>query len=177
MIRRSLLCLAAAASMLTPVRAELVESSPNSFLVKTVVTIAAPPATVYDTLVNHLGQWWHAGHTFSGDSKNYTVDARPGGCWCERLPNGGGVEHATVVYADPGKKLRFSGALGPMQEFALTGTLTWDFVEKGGATETTLTYIAFGYRQGGLEKIAPFVDKTLTEQIGRLKNFVEKGTP
>ena len=49
------------------------------------------------------------------DAKNLSIDARPGGCFCEKLPNGGGVEHARVVYVAPREVLRLSGALGPLQ--------------------------------------------------------------
>ena len=40
-----------------------------------------------------------------------------------------------------------------------------------------MTYSVGGYRQGGLESLAPLVDSVLGAQLARLKNFAEKGVP
>ena len=45
---------------------------------------------------------------------NLSLDAAPGGCFCERLPNGGGVEHMRVTYVEPGKRIVLTGSLGPL---------------------------------------------------------------
>ena len=76
-----------------------VKVSSAGFLVRHEMTIAAPPARVYDALVREVGSWWNPSHTFTGDAKNLSIDARPGGCFCEKYPNGGGVEHLRVVHA------------------------------------------------------------------------------
>ena len=65
--------------------------TPNGFLVKFEVSVNAPVAKVYDALVGQIGSWWDSEHTYSGDAKNLSIDARPGGCFCEKLPNGGGI--------------------------------------------------------------------------------------
>ena len=75
--------------------------TPNGFVVKFDVNVNAPAAKVYDALVGQIGSWWDPQHTYSGDAKNLSIDARPGGCFCEKLPNGGGVEHARVIYVAP----------------------------------------------------------------------------
>ena len=67
--------------------------TPNGFLVKFDVSVNAPAAKVYDALVGQIGSWWNPEHTYSHDAKNLSIDPRPGGCFCEKLPNGGGVEH------------------------------------------------------------------------------------
>ena len=86
------------------------EITPNGFLVKLEVSVNAPATKVYDTLVGQIGSWWDSQHTYSGDAKNLSIDARPGGCFCEKLPNGGGVEHARVIYIVPhATRDRFSG--------------------------------------------------------------------
>jgi uncharacterized protein YndB with AHSA1/START domain len=145
--------------------------------VKIVLAVAAPPAKVYDALTRDIGRWWDPAHTYSGDSRNLSLEARPGGCFCEQLPAGGGVEHGRVVLVMPGKRLRLAGGLGPLQESGVSGALTWDVAEREGATELTLTYAVGGYRQGGLQGLAPIVDSVLAGQVRRLKSFAEKGTP
>jgi hypothetical protein len=124
-----------------------------------------------------VGRWWDPAHTYSHDSKNLSIDARPGGCFCERLADNGGVQHAMVVLAIPGKTLRLVGGLGPLQDSGLHGSLTWDLADREGGTDATLTYSVGGYRQGGLQALAPVVDAVLSTQLRRLKSFAEKGTP
>jgi hypothetical protein len=98
-----------------------------------------------------------------------------GGCFCEKLPNGGSVLHMTVVYAQPGQGLRLSGGLGPLQMSGATGHLSWTLAEKNGKTTLTQTYDVGGYMTGGLDKIAPVVDQVLGEQFDRLKVYAETG--
>jgi len=109
----------------SPVVGSVSNVSANGFLVTLDVTVAAPRDRVYRALVGDVGAWWSSDHTFSGDSRNLSIDARPGGCFCERLPGGGGGEHQRVVFVRPGEMLRLSGALGPLQSSAVTGTMTW----------------------------------------------------
>lgn len=158
-------------------RADVVEAYAHGFAIKTVVTIAAPRAKVYDALVQQVGRWWDPAHTYSADARNLSIDPRPGGCFCEQLPPGGGVQHGTVVLVLPGKTLRLIGGLGPLQEAGVSGSLTWDLAEREGATEATLTYSVGGHRQGGLQTLAAVVDSVLGTQLRRLKSYVERGTP
>ena len=151
--------------------------SSTGFLVRHTATIAAPPARVYDALVRQVGSWWHSDHTFSGDARNLSIDARPGGCFCEKLKEGGGVEHMRVVYAAPGERLRMSGALGPLQASGLAGSLTWSLAATPGGTTIELSYSVGGFLAGGFEKMAPAVSGVLEEQLRRLKLFVETGKP
>lgn len=159
------------------VRADVLEATPVGFELKTTVAIAAPRARVYDTLVNAVGRWWDPQHTYTGDAKNLSIEARPGGCFCERLPDQGGVQHAMVVLVIPGKTLRLVGGVGPLQQSGIHGSLTWELADREGSTEATLSYSVGGYRQGGLQALAPPVDSVIGAQLRRLKSFVEKGTP
>jgi uncharacterized protein YndB with AHSA1/START domain len=160
-----------------PLRGEVVESTAAGFLVRNTATIAAPPAKVYTALTDGIGGWWDPAHTFSHDAHNLSVDARPGGCFCERLPDGGGVQHMTVVYASPGKLLRLAGAIGPLQEAALAGTMTWNLQQAGGGTTVEMTYTVGGFRAGGFRDIPAVVDGVLRGQLARLKALVETGRP
>ena len=158
-------------------RCDVLESTPGGFDLKTTVTIAAPRARVYAALVQAVGRWWDPEHTYSKDAKNLSIEARAGGCFCERLPDQGGVQHATVVLVIPGKTLRLVGGLGPLQQSGIHGSLNWDLADREGSTEATLSYSVGGYRQGGLQALAPIVDSVLGAQLRRLKSFVEKGAP
>jgi uncharacterized protein YndB with AHSA1/START domain len=153
------------------------EISPNGFLVKFDVSINAPAEKVYDALVGHVGSWWNPEHTYSRDARNLSIDARPEGCFCEKLPNGGGIEHLRVVYVAPPQAIRFSGALGPLQASGVAGSMTWEL--SGGADNTRLdvAYIVGGFMPGGFEKMAPAVEAMLREQFDRLKLFVQTGKP
>lgn len=158
-------------------RAEVVDRSANGFQVKTVVTLAAPPAKVYDALVRSVGQWWDPEHTFSGDAGNLSLAAEPGGCFCEKLPDGGGIRHATVIYAAPGQKLVLSGAFGPLQTSGASGSLTWDLAKIETGTRLTMQYSVGGYFPGGFQAVTDPVDLVLGTQVRRLKSFVELGKP
>ena len=135
--------------------------TPNGFVVKFDVSVNAPAAKVYDALVGQIGSWWDPEHTYSGDAKNLSIDARPGGCFCEKLPNGGGVEHARVIYVAPREVLRLSGALGPLQASGVAGSLTWKLTGDADNTRVQLSYSVGGFIDGGFDKIAPAVESVL----------------
>ena len=149
----------------------------NGFLVKFDVSVAAARVKVYDALVGQIGSWWNPEHTYSHDAKNLSIDARPGGCFCEKLPNGGGIEHLRVIYLAPPQVVRFSGALGPLQASGVTGSMTWKLSDDSDSTRIELSYSVGGFIQGGFDKIAPAVEAMLREQMDRLKQFAETGKP
>ena len=157
----------------SPSAGDVIESLPSGFTVRVSVPIAASPDRTYRAVTDSIGAWWDKAHTFSGDAKNLSLTATPGGCFCEKLPGGGGVRHMTVVYADPGKLLRLSGGLGPLQDFAVVGTMTWKFTAAGDGTTVELTYRVGGYVTGGITNLAAPVNTVLAEQVARLKQFVE----
>lgn len=158
-------------------RGDVLESTAGGFVVKTTVLVAAAPVRVFDGFAR-VSSWWDPEHTYSGNAQNLSIALQPGGCFCERLPPlPGGVQHAMVVLVMPYKTLRLVGALGPLQESGVSGSLTFELAERVGGTDVTMTYSVGGYRQGGLEALAPIVDTVLATQLRRLKSFVEKGVP
>ena len=177
-MRSSTVALAIVLAILAaPLRGEVIESTAAGFLVRNTAAINAPPAKVYGALTDGVARWWDPVHTFSHDARNLTLDAKPGGCFCERLPDGGGLEHMRVVYASPGKLLRLTGAIGPLQEAALAGTMTWSLLQAGGGTTVELSYAVGGFRAGGFRDIPTVVDGVLRGQLARLKAVVETGRP
>jgi len=97
----------------SPLAAKVMTSTPTGFAVSTTLVVPTSPAETYDALTRP-GLWWDTAHSYSGNAAAITIDAVPGGCFCETLPRGGFVEHARVVFAWPGKLLRLRGALGPL---------------------------------------------------------------
>ena len=83
-----------------------------------------------------------------------------------------------VVYADPGKLLRLSGGLGPLQDLAVTGSMTWKLTEASGKTTIEVSYKVGGYVPGGagVGALAAPVDTVLTAQVTRLAHFVVDAT-
>ena len=156
--------------------AEVVNAAADGFTIKNSLEIAASPQRVYDAIVKSIGSWWSSSHTFSGNSRNLSMDDTPGGCFCERWNGKAGVWHMTVVYADPGKRLRLSGGLGPLQDMGVAGSLTFDLTSTDGKTRLDLTYHVGGYSPDGLTKWASAADSVLLEQITRLKRYIETGS-
>jgi uncharacterized protein YndB with AHSA1/START domain len=156
--------------------AEVSDSSAAGFTVKISIGIQAAPADVYRRLIRP-GDYWNPAHTFSGDAHNLSIEEKAGGCFCEKLPDGGGVRHMEVLRVSPGKILVMSGTLGPLQSVAATGAMTFQLSADGAGTKLAVTYTVGGYFPAGMNTFAGPVDSVLTEQMTRLKNSIEKGSP
>jgi uncharacterized protein YndB with AHSA1/START domain len=159
-----------------PASAEVKSVTANGFEVASVVAIAGPADRVYSAL-GEVGRWWDPSHTFSHDAGNLSIELHAGGCFCERLKDGGSVQHLQVVYAAPSQGLRLRGALGPLQTEGVDGTLSWTLKQGEGGTNVTLSYVVGGYIRSGMEQWAPKVDRVLDEQLQRLKSYVEGKSP
>lgn len=156
--------------------AEVVDSSASGFTVKSFLAIQASPDAVYRQLI-HVGDWWDSEHTFSHDAHNLSIEERAGGCFCEKLPNGGSVRHLEVLFVAPGKVLRLGGGLGPLQGIATSGSMTIQLSPSPSGTKLEVTYAVGGYLPAGMNTLATPVDSVLTAQFTRLKNYVERGDP
>ena len=167
---------ALALSVLAPLaHAEVRESSGDAFFLVYEGAIAAPTAKAYADIVQ-IGKWWDSEHTYSGKSVNLTLKTDAGGCLCERWKDGS-VEHGEVLMAMPGKMLRLRTALGPLQERALTGILTFFLKNENSATTLTVEYRVNGASASGLDQLAPNVDEVLGAQVDRLRRYIATGNP
>lgn len=167
----------AVASLLMPLAlaAEVTAVSDAGFSIKHTVSVEKDPDTVYQAMTR-IGQWWNPDHSWSGQPDNLYMDASIGGCFCERLPNGGGVEHLRIIYLAPGKQIRFDGALGPLQGMATTGRMLWVIDPTDSGSDITFHYHVMGFMEGGFEGLAPAVDGVVGEQITRLGGFLASPT-
>lgn len=161
-------CALAAALALLPATApaEVTRSGPGGFTVRQVLDTAADAGAVY-ALFGHIGEWWNPDHSWSGKAENLHLDVDRR-CFCEKLPNGGFVEHLRIVYLAPGETIRFDGALGPLQSMAANGRMEWRVEGAGAGSRVTFAYHVFGDPAAGLEGIAPAVDGVIGEQLARL---------
>jgi hypothetical protein len=155
--------------------ADVVDSSAGGFTVKETIEIQAPPKDVYARIFRV--DWWDPVHTYSHDVHNLSMEEKAGGCYCEKLPDGGAVKHMEVVHFSPSKYILLHGALGPLASMATTGSMTIQLSAATGGTKLEVTYAVGGYSATGLNNLAAVIDQVLHSQFTRLKNAIEKGDP
>jgi len=158
----------AAIAFASPAAADVVSASSNGLEVRETVTLDAAPKDAFAAF-GRIGTWWSGEHSYSGNAANLSLELTPGGCFCERLPNGGGVQHMRVAYVDPGKRLVLTGPLGPLLYLATTGVMDVTFEPVGSGTRLVIDYRAAGFFNGGADKMAPAVDGVLGGQAKRLQ--------
>ena len=159
-----------------PASAEVVSAAANGFQVRHSVQMVVPPAQAFDAF-GRIGSWWNPEHTYSGKAANLSLALSPGGCFCERLDGGGGIEHLRVSYIDPGKRIVLTGSLGPLLYEATAGVMDVQFERIAGGTRVTLEYRVAGFAKGGADKLAPVVDSVLAEQFKRYRDFARAYRP
>ena len=156
--------------------AEVSQSAADGFLIVISNPVGATPEKTW-TALGQVQHWWNAEHTWSGKAANLSLKPEAGGCFCERWAEGS-AEHGRVVMALPGKLLRLDAALGPLQEFALTGALSfWIKTDEDGATQLNVEYRVNGAGASGLDAFAPKVDEVLSMQVARLVRYIDSGDP
>ena len=164
-------CLAIALVFAAPASAEVVTAASNGFEVRETVNLVVPPEIALASFAE-LPKWWDPEHTYSGDSANLSFELRPGSCFCERLPDGGGVEHMRVAYVDPGKRVVLTGSLGPLLYEATTGVMDVKVKRAAGGSQFVVDYKVAGFANGGGEKLAVAVDEVLAGQMKRFRAYV-----
>lgn len=157
-------------------QAEVRQAAADSFFLAYSEPVSAPPAKAY-AAVTAVPMWWNGEHTWSGQASNLSLKAEAGGCFCERW-SGGSAEHGRVVMAMPEHLLRIETALGPLQELALKGILSfWIRAEDDGTARLDVEYRVNGAGSSGLDALAPQVDEILGMQVARLVRYLNTGTP
>ena len=147
--------------------ADVIESDQQGFIIKIERTASADVKTSYQQFLN-VGQWWNGDHTWFGDAENLSIEAKAGGCFCEKSGEKE-VLHMTVSYIEPMKEVRLIGGLGPLQMLGVHGGMSWKF-KALDSTHTLITqqYHVIGYIKGGMEGFATIVDTVQTIQIDSL---------
>lgn len=174
------LCLIGVALLLgglhAPARAEVKDQAASGFTVENSQWVPVDSATAWKAFVHDVGKWWPADHSWWGDASKLSISEKAGGCFCE-INGAQQAWHMTVTFVDPGKLMRMTGGLGPLQGMGLNGALEWRFVEEKGGTRITLWYRAGGYTPDDLSKFVPVIDKVQGLQLGGLAEYLRKQKP
>jgi len=146
-------------------------SEVRAFQIEQEVTIAAPPARVFDALTKEVSAWWGRPHMYAEDARDIILEPRVGGRFYEDWGNGEGALYAIVTIARRPEWLRMSGSMG--MRGAVAGVIEITLTPKGAGTVVRLSHRVVGevteetesgYREGWRGLFAE-----------RLKAFVEKG--
>ena len=176
LLMKSAICSLALSLLASSAHAEVTEKAADHFLVGFAARVEAPAAKVY-VAISEVAHWWSAEHTWSGKAQNLSLKAEAGACFCERWAEGS-VEHGRVVMAMKNTMLRLDASLGPLQEYALNGILTFRLKPLDDeTTELDVDYRVNGSSGSGLDQFAPAVDGVLGTQVDRLLRYVDTGNP
>jgi uncharacterized protein YndB with AHSA1/START domain len=152
-------------------RGETKELKTGAFQVVQEVVLPASPEEVYDAATGDISGWWD--HHFSDHPKKLYIEAKPGGSFWEIFNDSGdGALHATVIYAERGKRIRFTGPLGFSGQ-AVTMVTTYDFLPDPAGTKLRVTCNVSGQIEDGEDKIVDAVWHHFLFE--RLKPYVESG--
>jgi uncharacterized protein YndB with AHSA1/START domain len=167
-VLRTVTLAAVTCSLAGSARGEIKDATADGFTLENSVEVAADAAAAWKALVEDVGEWWPRDHTWWGESGEMTIQAEAGGCFCERHGQQQ-ARHLEVVFVDPGKLLRMSGGLGPLQGMGIDGVLEFRLApSESGGTRITLFYRAGGYTPDDLSAFAPVVDQVQALQLGGL---------
>jgi uncharacterized protein YndB with AHSA1/START domain len=178
MSRRSLTVLATVVAALATAgaaSAAIKDTAVNGFTVENAIRVPVDSIKAWKALVDDVDRWWPKDHTWWGKQGVLSIEPRAGGCFCERHGEQQ-AQHLLVTFVDPGKLLRLTGGLGPLQGMGLSGVLEFRLAPAaGGGTIITMYYRAGGYTPDDLSKLAPVVDRVQALQIGGLAALLGGG--
>jgi uncharacterized protein YndB with AHSA1/START domain len=151
--------------------AEVKSAEKGKFRIEQELVLPATPNEVYDAVTGDISGWWD--HSFSAHPKKLYIEARPGGGVYEIFDDAGnGALHATVIYADRGKKLRYTGPLG-FSGRAIDMVTSYDLAAVETGTKFHLTVTATGDVD---EQLAAAVDGVWHHFLDeRLKAYITSG--
>ncbi len=150
-----------------PSLAAVKEATPSGFTLENSADVPVDAATAWRVLINDVDAWWPKSHSWWGEDSKFSIDARAGGCFCEKAGDQQ-AQHLQVVFVDPGKLLRMTGGLGPLQGMGLSGTLEFRLTPVTAGTRIVLWYRAGGYTPDDMSKFAAVVDQVQALQLGGL---------
>ena len=151
-----------------PATAQIQELGIAAFSIDQTVTVPGAPENAYDRFVE-VDAWWD--HRFVEEPIDFYLEAQPGGGFYEIFDDAGdGVLHATVIYAERGKLLRFNGPLG-LSGMAIDMVFTLSFTAAGDSTTVALSARGVGEDIGAEGRQA--VAQVWEHFLRRYKAYVE----
>ena len=153
-------------------RAEVKHASPQGFTIEQVRLVKVAPAVAFKALVEDVNRWWPKDHSWWGAESTLSIDPTAGGCFCE-IAGARQAQHMRVTFVDPGRMLRMTGGLGPLQGMGLHGALEFVLAPAPvGGTSITMTYRVGGYSSEDLSRLAPVVDRVQAQQLDGLVTLI-----
>ena len=152
--------------------AQEIKSGYDVFSFEQQITVPGTTTQIYDAMTGDISGWWD--HSFSEKPYKLYIEPIPGGGFYEIFNAGGdGVKHATVIYSDRGKMLRFDGPLG-LSGKAIQLVTTYEFVEAGSdSTTVKLSVHGAGEVAEGVPALVESVWRHFL--VERFKPYVENG--
>ncbi|HEX6790996.1 MAG TPA: SRPBCC domain-containing protein, partial [Candidatus Krumholzibacteria bacterium] len=144
----------------------------NGFSFTLPVVLPGTPAEIFDAATGDISGWWD--HTFSKNPKSFVLEPKAGGHFVELFDDqGNGVQHATVIYCERPKTIRFEGPLG-LSGNAVQMVHTYSF-EAVGDDSTRLTLTVNG--QGAIDPATAGIVESVWKHflVERFKPYVEAG--
>ncbi len=161
------------AFLAAPASAVVVGADSHGFELRHTLDLPVPPTQALAAF-GQVGSWWSKDHTYSGNASRLSLDLRSGGCWCERLDGGGGVEHMRVALYKPGERIVLTGGLGPLLFEGTSAVMDVTATKTGTGSRLTINYRAAGFARGNGTAMALAVDQVLREQTERLRTYASK---
>jgi hypothetical protein len=146
------------------------EFAVKGFTITQELVLPVEANTAFAMMTGDIGGWWD--HTFSEHPQALFIEPKAGGGFYEMFDDQGhGVRHASVTWAEPGKRLRFEGPLG-LAGNAINMVTTWDYEAMGDSTHVICTVNLTGqvdadkaaivesvWRHFLIEQLQPWVNK------------------
>ncbi len=136
------------------------------------VILPGTPEQIFDAATGDISGWWD--HSFSDNPKKFFIEAKPGGGFYEIFDDeGNGVLHATVIYSQRGKMIRFDGPLG-LSGRAVQIVTTYEFSEAG--KDYTLMKVSV-HGSGEMEEGMPAIVEKVWEHFifERFEPYIKAG--
>jgi uncharacterized protein YndB with AHSA1/START domain len=136
------------------------------------VTLPGTPEQIFDAATGDISGWWD--HSFTENPKKFFIEAKPGGGFWEIFDDeGNGALHATVIYSQRGKMIRFDGPLG-LSGRAVQIVTTYEFSEAGN--DSTLMKVSV-HGSGEMEEGMPAIVEKVWEHFifERFKPYILAG--
>lgn len=164
--------IALTAALSTSHHAEVLHIADTGFIVSNQISVSNDIDTTWSAFVDEVDNWWPKDHSWWLDQGTFSIEPVAGGCFCEKASEGRSAEHMHIAFVDPGKTMRMTGGLGPLQGLGMFGALDFVFEETDSGTTVTMTYRVNGINPDGFAELAPIVDTVQGLQIGGLQNFL-----
>ena len=142
----------------------------GAFEVRKEIEISGTPVEIYDAFTKETLNWWDQFHSVK--PKDLYFEARPGGGFIEIFDDeGNGALHGTVIFAQRGRRLRWTGPMGYSgMALEMVHSLDLDVSDRGG-TRLVLTVRGVGQLEPSwAESIDRVWDHFLVE---RFKPYME----